>query len=110
MDVWVNPTTKNYQKLMLAFRTFGLPTTVLPLAKFLNIEAYDVFTFGISPMAIDIMTKVKGLDFQSSLKNCIIYKTEGVEIKLIHYNQLIQAKKSSGRLKDLADIEYLEQE
>jgi hypothetical protein len=31
-----------------------------------------------------------------------------MELPMIHYNNLIQNKKNTGRIKDLADAEYLE--
>lgn len=87
-----------------------MPSTAITLDQFLDTKKNDVFTFGVSPVAIDIMTKLKGLEFDECYDKSIIYETEGVYIRLIHYNQLILAKESAGRLKDLADIEYLEQE
>ena len=110
MDIWVNPTRENYVKLILAFRYFGLPEEAISEEQFLDTDRYDVFTFGISPTAIDLMTKVKGLEFEQSYQNSEIKETQGIDIPLLSYEALIQTKKSAGRLKDQADIEYLEQE
>ncbi len=110
MDIWVNPTRENYVKLILAFRYFGLPAEAITEEQFLDTDRYDVFTFGISPTAIDLMTKVKGLEFEQSYQNSEIKETQGIDIPLLSYEALIQTKKSAGRLKDQADIEYLEQE
>ena len=73
-------------------------------------ENFEVFTFGRPPVSIDIMTKVKGLSFIPTFDKSIIYETNGVKIRLIHYNSLIKAKKSSARLKDLNDIQHLQEE
>lgn len=110
LDVWVKPTKDNYLKLLKAFHSFGLPANAISEEAFLNVEDMDVFTFGRPPVSIDIMTKVKGLEFDSAMKISNIYETKGVKIKLIHYNSLITAKKSSGRLKDKNDILHLEEE
>ena len=110
LDIWVNPTEENYHRLLQAFAFFGLPTNVVTKDDFLDINNFEVFTFGRPPVSIDIMTKVKGLDFLSTLKKSSEYETNGLKIRLIHYNSLIKAKKSSGRLKDLNDIQHLEQE
>jgi len=104
LDVWINPTKTNYNRLIQAFSYFGLPTNVLTLDDFLDTENFEVFTFGRPPVSIDIMTKVKGLSFIPTFDKSIIYETNGVKIRLIHYNGLIEAKKSSARLKDLNDI------
>lgn len=63
MDIWVNPTECNYNKLMQAFISFGLPTTAISLRDFIDNEDFEVFTFGRPPVSIDLMTQVKGLDF-----------------------------------------------
>lgn len=110
LDIWVNPTETNYSKLNLAFGEFGLPIGLIPLDSFLDVNELDVFTFGRPPVAIDIMTKVKGLQFDSVYKESDTRIHEGLAIKLIHYKSLIVAKKSAGRLKDLNDIQKLEEE
>lgn len=59
MDIWVNRTATNYEKLIKAISVFGLPTEALPEEKFFSDE-FDVFSFGRPPFAIEIMTAVKG--------------------------------------------------
>ncbi len=53
------------------------------------------------------MTKVKGLDFNECFKLSKIFEVENVTIRVLHLNNLIQAKKEAGRLKDFDDIEQL---
>ena len=54
LDVWVEKTAANYALLVQAFRDFGMPTFDMTAENFLNQPAFDVFTFGRSPVAIDI--------------------------------------------------------
>ncbi len=109
MDIWVNPTTDNYQKLTNAFYHFGLSIFDMSLEKFLNIKENDVFTFGRKPVSIDIMTKVKGLVFKSSFKDSVLFEIDNdIWVRTVSLLDLIKAKKASGRHKDLDDIEHLE--
>ena len=110
LDIWINPTEENYVKLIKSFSYFGLPTNIISKKDFLDTKNFEVFTFGRPPISIDIMTKVKGLVFATAYKRSMIYETNGIKIRLIHYNSLIKAKKASGRLKDLNDIQQLEEE
>ena len=110
LDIWVKPTKENYFCMMRAFQSFGLPTNTITLEQFLNIEAYDVFTFGVSPVAIDIMTRVKGIDFSECYEKATQFVVDGIPIPVLDYQDLLDAKRASGRFKDLADIEYLEEE
>ncbi len=104
IDIWVNQTKDNYYKLKLSLIEFGLP--IFPLIDFLN-KGNEVFRFGRRPIEIDIMTQCKGLEFDFSFQNARKVFFDDVEVNMIDYRDLIQAKKSSGRLKDLLDIENL---
>jgi hypothetical protein len=107
MDIWVRCTSENYKKIVLAFRTFGLSLFDMTLENFLNTEKWDVFRFGRKPVAIDIMTKIKGLNFDDAFKLGKRITVDEIDIHLIHYNHLITAKKQAGRTKDIQDLENL---
>lgn len=68
---------------------------------------FDVFTFGVPPVQIDLMSAVKGLDFDVAYKKSQVVDIEGLKIRLINYNDLVIAKKASGRPKDIDDIQNL---
>ncbi|MDB4385604.1 hypothetical protein N9023_04585 [Opitutaceae bacterium] len=107
MDVWVRPTPENHKKLIRAFAEFGLPTDVITLDDFLTPDEQDVFTFGRPPVALDILTHVKGLEFDDAFANAESLMFEGSVVRLIHVDDLKQAKRSAGRYKDLNDLENL---
>jgi hypothetical protein len=107
MDIWVERTTSNYLKIKKAFHQFGMPVFDMTEDNFLAHPNWDVFTFGKPPVAIDIMIKVKGLDFEDCYNRSIVFEDEDLKIRTIHKNDLIEAKKSAGRSKDLDDLENL---
>lgn len=109
MDVWVNKTKENYIRLKKAYRQFGMPLFDMTEENFLGKE-YDVFGIGVQPVKIEVMTNVKGLLFDETYAMAQIYKEDGLKIKFIHINHLIQAKKAAGRFRDLDDIEQLTKE
>jgi len=106
MDIWVHKTKDNYKKLMRSYTAFGLPTSDLSEQRFLGSES-DVFSYGISPVTIDIITELKGMEFNSTYQHVQIYNDDDLTIKYINLRDLIEAKKASGRYKDLDDIEKL---
>lgn len=108
MDIWVECTEVNYKKLAKAFHQFHMPVFDMTLEKFLNTTENDVFSFGRNPVGIDVMTSVKGIEFDKSYELSIVFEDEGLFIRVVHINQLIEAKKASGRLKDLDDINQLQ--
>lgn len=107
MDVWVNRTKENYQKITKAFSDFGMSLFDMTEANFLS-GRFDVWSFGISPVKIELMTAVKGLDFDEAFRNAQFYTEEDISIRFLHLNNLIQSKKASGRHKDLDDIDQLD--
>lgn len=109
LDIWVKKNENNYKKIVKTFDLFGLPVFDMTRENFLHKENFDVFTFGRPPVCIDIMTALKGLDFDDAYKKAIIDRVDEVFVKFINFNDLILAKKASARSKDINDIENLEE-
>jgi hypothetical protein len=109
LDIWVKRSKENYKKIQIAFSEFGLPGSAVTLDDFLYNDSIDVFTFGRPPVCIDIMTKVKGLQFDKVYPESILFEIDDLSVRLISYSNLIASKKASGRYKDLNDIEKLEE-
>ncbi len=107
IDIWVEPTKENFQLLLKAFSEFGLPTNAIAEENFLDNENQDVFTFGRPPIAIDILTKVKGIEFSDSFEKSEIHTLNDIPVRVINLNQLKAAKKAAGRYKDLDDLNNL---
>ena len=106
MDIWVNKTEVNYTKLSKAFAIFGMPMFDITLENFLS-NRFDVFSIGRSPLRIDIITQLKGLSFPDANEHSLNVEMEGLKVKYLRLDDLIKAKKSSGRHKDMDDIEKL---
>jgi hypothetical protein len=106
MDIWVRKSAENYQKILKAFYGFGMPVFDMLEEAFLS-ERFDVWSFGREPVKIDLMTEVKGLNFEEAFSAAIYHKEAGIDIRFLHINSLIQAKKASARYKDLDDIDQL---
>ena len=104
MDVWINKTTENYCKLKDALRLFGAP--MFSENEFLG-NTFNVWGFGKEPNRIEIMSEVKGLQFDKVYANSKTYQHENFTIRFIKLKDLLKAKKAAGRFKDKNDIEQL---
>ncbi|TPG60176.1 nucleotidyltransferase [Hymenobacter nivis] len=107
LDLWVEKTIDNYGRLVKAFAEFGMPVFDMTAHNFLNNPAMDVFTFGRPPVAIDIITQLKGLLFAEAYAAATDNEVDGLIIKLIQYQHLLQAKIAAGRPRDQNDLENL---
>ena len=107
MDIWVKKDKENYLLLVNAFREFRMPVFDMSEDNFINNPDVDVFTFGLAPVCIDLMTNVKGLDFEDAYMHSQIHWIESLSIRILSYEDLLIAKKASARPRDLDDIEKL---
>jgi hypothetical protein len=108
IDIWVERTEHNYEHVRRAFQIFGMPVFDMTQENFLQNESFDVFTFGIPPVSIDIMLAVKGLEFRKVYPLCQWRHVDGIDVMLIDKKSLLKAKRESGRFRDLDDIEQIE--
>ncbi len=107
LDIWVNPTEINYSRIVGAFDCFQMPVFDMTLHNFLNTEHMDVFRFGKPPVAIDLITVVKGLQFDSAYKNREIHRLGDIDVAVLSLNDLKVAKKATNRSRDRDDLEHL---
>ena len=108
IDIWVRKSEDNYKKLRSAFLKFGMPVFDMTKENFLANPAMNVFTFGKSPVCIEILTQVQGLQFDEAFQNSIDTTWDNVPVKVIDLKDLIRAKKASARYKDLDDLENIQ--
>jgi len=107
IDIWVMPAPENAKVVLRALRRFG--------AALQNITREDlqadgtVFQIGVAPRRIDIITTASGLDFEEAFKRSMAIAIEGIEVHIPSLADLIRNKRASGRTKDLADAEALEE-
>jgi len=110
MDLFVNPTKENHAKMKKVHGDFGMMMGEMEkVENFIDTVKYDVYTFGVSPVQIDVMTACKGITFEEAFRNAeefIIDKK--IPINVVEYHVLVKAKKAANRTRDIADIEELQ--
>jgi hypothetical protein len=106
IDIWVMPEPDNAYAVLRALRRFGAPLNNLTKAD-LEQEG-TVFQIGVAPRRIDIITAVSGLQFDEAFSHASPVDVEGIQVYIPSVADLICNKRASGRTKDLADAEALE--
>ena len=70
-----------------------------------------MFLLGLPPQRIDVLTSVTGLDFDEAWSDRVTsIEVAGVDLPFLGRSSLLENKRATGRTKDLADIESLEQQ
>ena len=106
MDVWVRPSPENAARTMRALTAFGAPLHDLAEADLSRPGV--VFQIGVAPVRIDVLTAIDGVDFADAWGERFRASLAGESVPVLSRKHLIQNKKASGRLQDLADVERLE--
>ncbi len=107
LDLFVEVTKENYKKICKAFDLFGMPLFDMTEPNFLENREMTVFTFGRSPVAIEILKEISGVSFEEAYKNAIDSVFEEIPMKIIHLTDLRKNKSSTDRAKDKNDLENL---
>jgi hypothetical protein len=106
LDVWVRPSPENAGRVFKALARFGAPLselTVSDLAK-----PGTVFQIGVAPHRVDVLTAIDGVSFDDAWPRRATTRVSGLEIPVIGRDDLIRNKRATGRPRDLADADRLE--
>jgi hypothetical protein len=106
LDIWVNSTLDNAQRVWTALVAFGAPLDQLTLADLTSDDI--VFQIGVPPKRIDIITGVLGVEFEQAWPRRNTVELAGQSIPVIGRGDLIASKRMTGRQRDLADLADLE--
>ena len=108
IDVWIEPTPENAARVWNALSDFGAPLGDLGISQADFIRPDVVAQFGLAPNRIDMLTGVSGLTFAAAWARRVEAQVEGVAAPVLGRDDLVENKKASGRVKDLADLRGLE--
>jgi hypothetical protein len=108
LDIWVRPDSENAVRVWRALVRFGAPAESMGLGVGDLAVPGTVYQIGVPPRRIDILTEVSGIGFDEAWQSRVTESSEGLSVPFLGRAALIQNKRASGRLKDLADIEALE--
>ncbi|MCQ4140964.1 hypothetical protein [Chryseobacterium sp. EO14] len=107
IDVWYNPTYSNYYNILKVIESLGKDISrykdeqnIDPNKSFFKLD-FTNFTLDLLPK---IQSKIRFTDANAKKDSVNI---DGIEMHFISFEDLVDDKKSSGRKKDIEDIEQL---
>ena len=107
MDVWIDASPENAERVLKAFRQFGLHDPALSLD--IIREPGKILRMGVPPMRIEVLNEIDGVAFEASYAKKERVRLGGTEVDLISLHDLRINKHASGRHKDLDDLEHLQE-
>jgi len=107
IDLWVMPDPDNAVLVLQALEDFGAPSGSLSQN---DLQKEDIiFQIGTAPRRIDILTSIDGLNFEEAFANSQTIEIDEILVHVLSTADLIKNKRATGRTKDLADAETLEE-
>lgn len=107
LDVLVEPTPANAERLGRALRDFGFDALAREADKFA--APNRMATLGRPPLRIDLLTSIAGVGFEEAFRGRISGRFGEHEVSFLGRAELIRNKRAAGRPKDLLDIALLEE-
>jgi hypothetical protein len=105
LDILIDPTVENAQRLLDAFLEAGLGTAELISASELLAKEITIFK---DRVRIDVQIATKGLDFEGAWRRRETVEYKGQKFYLLSREDLIASKKASARPVDLEDVRLLQ--
>ena len=105
IDIFINPTPENANKVINALDAFGFSSMGLKPEDFEHPE--QVIQLGVPPVRIDFLTSLSGVTWDNAFFSRESTKYGDVPVHYISRATLITNKRALGRTKDRADLEAL---
>ncbi|HSU66136.1 MAG TPA: DUF6036 family nucleotidyltransferase, partial [Tepidisphaeraceae bacterium] len=106
LDIWIAVDPANARRVSRVLQEFfGFPAEKVPETMFR--ERGKIFMIGREPSRIDLLTAPSGIEFAACYRRRQRVIWDGIRVPLLSLEDLRKNKASSGRPKDLADLDNL---
>jgi hypothetical protein len=106
IDLWVRPSQANAERVFRALARYGAPIGALTLDDLA--KPGTVIQIGVEPHRIDVLTAIDGVEFGDAWSRRTTTDIAGLTVPVIGREDLIRNKRSTGRARDQADADRLE--
>ncbi len=105
LDLWISTDPQNAKAVYESLRQFGAPLVDMTEADFSE-EGY-FYQMGTPPVRVDILMGIPGVQFDEAWERYMRVDFDDLPVLFISRPDLITAKRASGRLQDLLDVQQL---
>jgi hypothetical protein len=105
IDIFIRTDDENASKIKRILNDFGFDFSNIAIEDFTKPD--QVIQLGYAPFRIDLLTSIDGVSFDEAWENKLTAKYGKQDIFFIGKNDFIKNKMSSGRKKDLDDIQLI---
>lgn len=105
LDVLIEPTVENAERLLAALLDAGFGTAAMTDAQ--DVVTHEITVFN-DRVRIDVQTRTPGIRFEDAWSRRKVVTYEGQDFCIVSRDDLIASKRAAGRQIDLEDVRLLE--
>jgi len=109
IDVFIRPDAGNAARVFRALASFGAPLAAHGIGAADFSTPGTVYQMGLPPFRIDILTEISGVGYDEAARDAIEGHLGSELVRFIGLEAMVRNKRATGRTKDLADAEALEE-
>lgn len=106
LDFWIGTDPANARRVLVALEQFGFGALGIGLDDLTTPDR--VVQMGFPPRRIDLLTSIDGVDFAPAFAKRVTVQLDDQNLSFIALEDFKTNKRTTGRHKDLADLEVLE--
>lgn len=107
LDVLVEPSSENAQRVAASLRDFGGFDALAGQAAEYLAEPDRLVSIGRAPLSIDILTSLSGITFEEAWAGHDEHVLDGAPIAFLGLPEMVRTKRAAGRTKDRLDLALL---
>ena len=105
IDIFFADDRGNLSRLHAALVSFGFQSATVSVETLARPDS--VFSIGIEPVRIDLLNRIAGVSFEEARNGAVRGRYGSVAVTFIGRDALLGNKRSTGRGRDLGDVEEL---
>ncbi|MBN1130750.1 MAG: nucleotidyltransferase [Chitinispirillaceae bacterium] len=106
IDIFYQNSPDNISRIRRALKSFGFSEVDIPAELFF--EPGNIIQFGVSPLRVDIINEIDGVDFFEARSGAVRGTFGSINVNFLGLSQLIKNKRATGRAQDALDADRLE--
>ncbi len=105
LDVWIDRSATNADRVLIALRDFGTPLRDLSMEDLTTPGVF--YQLGLPPNRINIITQLEEMDFAACWERRKTVSLGDLSVEYISIDDLLENKERTGRARDLEDAAHL---
>jgi hypothetical protein len=106
LDILIGTDGANLERVVGALERYGAPAGLIDEVRTMKDDEF-VF-FGVPPARVDLLRQIPGVDFAKAWTGRKTLQWHGVDVQVLGFDDLCEAKRAAGRPKDRDDLRKLE--